>query len=100
MANLRTVPQSEWRPFFDRMSESLIGKRAEIEMASLDLGDQIVAEWVPLIGITYDARDDALDVVLDRGSHPIRRPREILVEEAPDGISTSRSSTPTARGRS
>ena len=38
------------------MSKALLGKWAEIEVASLDLEDQIVAEWVPLLGITYEVR--------------------------------------------
>jgi Family of unknown function (DUF5335) len=88
MAQLLSVPQSEWRPFFDRMSKGLLGKWAEVEVASLDLGDQIVAEWVPLLGITYDSRDDLLDVALDRASHLIRHPREILVEEGPIGLTS------------
>jgi uncharacterized protein DUF5335 len=88
MANLVTVPQTEWRTFFDRMSEALLGKRAEIEVASLDLGDQVVAEWLPLLGITYDSRDDLLDVALDRANHLIRRPREIVVEEVPTGLAS------------
>jgi uncharacterized protein DUF5335 len=88
MANLRAVPQSEWRTFFDRMSKALLGKLAEIEVASLDLGDQIVAEWVPLLGITYDSKDDALDVALDQLTHSIRHPKEITVQESPNGLSS------------
>src|SRR2546427_1766082 len=88
MSNSLKVLQSEWRAFFDRMSKALLGKRAEIEVASLDLGDQIVAEWIPLIGITYDSRDDLLDVALDRANHLIRHPKEILVEEIPGGLAS------------
>ena len=88
MAQLNTVPQSEWRPFFDRLANALLGKRAEIEVASLDLGDQIVTEWIPMIGITYDSRDDLLDVALDRTDHLIRHPREIVVEEGPEGVAS------------
>ena len=86
MSQLVQVPQREWRPFFDRMSKGLLGKWAEIEVASLDLGDQIIAEWIPLLGITYDSRDDLLDVALDRATHVIRRPREILIEETQAGL--------------
>jgi Family of unknown function (DUF5335) len=86
MSTLRTVPRSEWRTFFDRMSKALLGKWAEIEVASLDLGDQIVAEWIPMIGITYDSRDDLLDVALDRSNHLIRRPVEIVVTEDATGL--------------
>jgi hypothetical protein len=88
MSTLITVPRDEWRGFFDRMSRTLMGKRAEIEVASLDLGDQIVVEWVPMLGITYDSKDDLLDVALDRGSHLIRSPRDIVVEEGADGIAS------------
>ena len=55
-------------------------------MASLDLGDHIVAEWIPLLGITYDSRDDLLDVALDRSNHMIRHPRDIVVEETSAGL--------------
>jgi hypothetical protein len=86
MSSLRTIPKTEWRSFFDRMSQALLGKLAEIEVASMDLGDNIVAEWVPMIGITYDSRDDLLDVALDRANHLIRHPKEILVEEDENGL--------------
>jgi hypothetical protein len=88
MSRLHTVPQQEWRGFFDGMSQELIGKRAEIEVSSLDLGDQIILDWVPMIGITYDHGDDLLDIALDGGNHMIRHPREIVVEYAPMGLSS------------
>src|SRR5438128_2920520 len=86
MPNYLNVPRADWRQFFDRMSSALLGKWAEIEVASLDLGDQIVAEWVPLVGITYDSRDDLLDVALDRANRLIRRPQEIEIDESADGL--------------
>ena len=88
MSKVTTLPQSEWRPFFDRMAKALTGKRAEIEVASLELGDQIVAEWLPMIGITYDSRDDLLDVALDRTDHLIRHPMQIVVEESDTGLAS------------
>jgi hypothetical protein len=83
---MRDLPRTEWRRFFDRMSKPLLGKWAEVEVASLDLGDQITAEWIPLIGITYDSRDDLVDVALDRANRLIRHPTAIIVEEAPTGL--------------
>lgn len=88
MTELLTVPKAEWRAFFDRMSEGLLGKRAEIEVASLELGDQIVADWLPMIGITYDSRNDLLDVALDKLNHLIRQPTEIMVAEGPSGLTS------------
>jgi hypothetical protein len=52
----KKLENSEWRVYFDLISKALTGKRAEIEVASLKLGDQIEAEWLPLFGISYDPR--------------------------------------------
>lgn len=60
----RTIPQAEWRAFFDGLADALVGKRVEVEAASRELGDQIVAEWLPLLGVTYEAQDDLLDVAM------------------------------------
>jgi hypothetical protein len=51
---VRTLEKSERHGYFDRVSLALLGKPAKIEVASLVLGDQIEAEWVPVLGITYD----------------------------------------------
>jgi len=43
---IRRLEKAEW-PFFDTMSKILV---AEVQVASLDLGDRAQAEWLPLIG--------------------------------------------------
>lgn len=74
-----------WRPYFDSVSKALMGKRAEIEVASLKLGDQVEAEWLPLLGIAYDPRDDLIEVELEGLDHLIRKPLEVWIEgEGPD----------------
>lgn len=90
MTTSRTIPQAEWRTFFDSMSTGLMGRQVEIEAASLDLGDQVVAEWLPLLGVTYDSRDDLFDVALSglELDHLIRHPRQVLVQEGPKGVET------------
>jgi Family of unknown function (DUF5335) len=45
----RELDKTEWRGSCDRLSKALIGKRAEIEVLSRTLGDQIEAEWLPLL---------------------------------------------------
>src|SRR5690349_15659016 len=55
-------------------------RAAEIEVASLDLGDQIEAEWLPLLGMTYDDKDDLLEVALEGVDHLIYGPREIWAD--------------------
>jgi hypothetical protein len=69
-----------WRPYFDRVSKALTGKRAEIEVVSLKLGDQVEAEWLPLLGIAYDPKDDLIEVALEGLDHMIRNPLEVWIE--------------------
>jgi hypothetical protein len=59
------LEKSQWRGYFDRVSNALVSKRAEIEVASLKLGDRIEAEWLPLLGISYDPKNDVIDIALE-----------------------------------
>ena len=56
------------------------GKRAEIEIAALNLGAHIAAEWLPIIGITYDSRDDIIEVALIGLDHIISQPYELYFQ--------------------
>ena len=76
----RKLDKIQWRGFFDDFSKVLEGKQAEIEVASLALGSQVEANWLPLHGITYDPKDDLIEVALGGLDHMIRKPREIYVE--------------------
>ena len=75
------IDKSGWRGALDALSKSLIGKQAEIEIAALSLGDQIAAEWVPIIGIAYDPKDDIVEVALEGLDHIISRPRELHFQQ-------------------
>jgi hypothetical protein len=77
----RKLEKAERRSYLDRVSKGLAGKQAEIEVALLDLGDQIEAEWVPLIGLVYDPKDDIVEVAVEGLDHMIHKPRELYVEE-------------------
>lgn len=83
---IRKLEKSKWRTFFDGISKLLEGKRAEIEVASLALGDQIEAEWLPLLGLTYDPKDDLFEVALDGVDHLILKPREIHLDDDVGGL--------------
>ncbi len=80
------IDRTRWAPFFDNVTRSLIGKQADIEVASLDLGDQIKVEWAPLIGITYDSKDDLIEIALEELDHLIRSPREVFIDFGVGGI--------------
>src|SRR5437763_9505809 len=74
------IDKPEWRAFFDWFSRGLLGARVELEVASLDPGDQIEAEWLPLLGITYDDKDDLLEIALEGVDHLIYGPREVWAD--------------------
>lgn len=77
---LRKLKKSEWRPFCDAMSRILTGKRVEIEVTSLSLGDQVEAEWLPLFGIVYDPKNDLVEIAMDGVDHMIRHPQELVAD--------------------
>lgn len=76
------LEKSAWHPYFDRVSKLAGGsKRAEVEIAALNLGDQIEAQWSPLNGIVYDPKSDLIEVVLEGLDHLIYKPREVFVDQ-------------------
>lgn len=83
---MRAIEKSDWAAYCERVTRGLIGKRAEIEVDSLQLGAQIQAEWVPIIGLDYDRKDDLFEVALEGLDHLIYRPREVYAEEAASGL--------------
>ncbi len=72
-----TVNKQQWAPYLASLSRSLAGKQAFVEVSGLALGDQVEARWIPLLGVTYDRKDDI--VVLDLGdlNHVIQHPAQI-----------------------
>ena len=82
----RSLPKTEWQGYCDHISKWLLGKQAEIEVAGLPFGDRVAAKWLPLLGITYDPKDDLVEIALEGLDHLIHQPREISVEDGPEGL--------------
>ncbi len=74
------LDKTTWQAYFDQISKTIEGKLAEIEVNSLTLGSQIEAEWVPLLGITYDKKSDILEVILEGLDHMIHKPKDIYID--------------------
>ncbi len=73
------IDKGQWKLFFERLSRQLAGALAEIEVASLSLGDQQQAQWIGLLGITYDPGSDIIDIALDGLNHIVRQPANLAV---------------------
>jgi len=79
-----------WHEYFDSLTPNVEGMLVTIEIMDEQAGDQIDVERMPLQAISYDPRDDVLEVALGgRGvrypvvlRHFISSPRTISVEEA------------------
>jgi hypothetical protein len=74
------IESSNWQTYLDSMSKGL-GREAEIEIDALSIGSQIEAEWLPLLGISYDKNDDAIDIILEGLDHRITHPTELYVDQ-------------------
>ncbi len=75
----RSIDKKDWGAYFETLSGMLSGKRILIEVASPLIGDQIEANWTPLTGITYDHKDDLIDITVEGLDHMIRAPKSVYV---------------------
>jgi hypothetical protein len=86
--SVQKLDRSQWEAFLNHVSKGLIGKRAEIEVASIELGHQIEAKWLPVIGIVYDPKNDLIEIALENLDHMVRKPRELYVDVGPAGLAS------------
>ena len=70
---IQRIEPSRWASFLGIVSETLIGKRAEVDVLSVDLGDT-------LVGISHDPKDDLIAVHLTGVEHMIQGPRELYAD--------------------
>ena len=56
---MNLVPKPEWGKYLDRVSRGMVGLRAEIEVASLELGDHTLAVRLRVAGVHDAAHDRA-----------------------------------------
>jgi hypothetical protein len=60
---------------------------ADVELLAKDWGDQVEAEGARLIGVTYDPKENALELTFEAGQHRMYRPAEVwTVEDETNGF--------------
>jgi len=84
------VPRERLTERFDEYTRRFLQngspEAVDVEVLEPDLGDQSVIEGARLLGITYDAHDDALEFELDSVTHRIEAPKEVWTVEEQDGL--------------
>jgi len=82
----KRLDEAEWHRYFDEIADDLRDRKATVQVVAQDIGAQFAAEGLGIVGITYDRKDRLLEIALDGLNHMIQQPREIYVDEAPDGL--------------
>jgi len=85
-----SVDKEDWASFLEWVTQSLSGGRVEIDVLALDIGAQVQARALPLLGLAYDRKSDVIEVALDGLDHLIHRPRELTAHEEEDGLTSIR----------
>ena len=75
----RIIERDEWKREFDELWRRMEGKNILIEVEGLHLGDQIEAEHVELKGLSYDPKDDVVQVWVGPLDHMIHHPKQIAL---------------------
>ena len=80
-AGLRPVPRDEWADLFDALSERAARSPHTVSLAVVSPdAEGAVYDAAPLIGITYDRHDDAVEVLVEGGGHHALRPFAVRAE--------------------
>ncbi len=82
----RRVVREGWQGYFDSVSRHLKTSHVEVWVEGIDIGDQLTAEHLPLLGLSYDPIGDQVRVITESIDHAISAPIDIYVEESEAGL--------------
>ena len=87
-----SIPKQQWQKFFDGLSQDVGGWRTFVQVLSDDLGAQVLADGLPLNGITFEQKDSEAIIELSVGSspeshqtHTVKAPVLVAFEGTEDG---------------
>jgi hypothetical protein len=92
MGDTRVIPSEDWETFFNEYTRRFLSSSGEaeqtafIEVVSPSLGVEVEAARVPLLGMAYDRKSNAFEVLLADVDHLSYYPTEIAVLEEDDGF--------------
>jgi hypothetical protein len=89
-ATTKQIPRQQWKEYFDRFTKRFLRddrpEAATIELLSPGLGDQFEVEGAELLGISFDPKSRAIEVLLKNMDHLVFQPKEISAIEEDDGF--------------
>ncbi|MBP2445100.1 DUF5335 family protein [Rhizobium leguminosarum] len=78
---LKVLAKAEWATYFSHLHEAVQGKEIKIEVVGATVGDQILVKSTPLLGATYEPKQEMLELSVKGMTHVIERPRRITVQD-------------------
>lgn len=87
------IPHDQWQTFLDDLSRRHQGEKISIQLMAPDLGSQVEADQLPLLGITADKKDirgEVIEVIAGGRpspdvNHVVERPTHVRVAITDDG---------------
>jgi hypothetical protein len=93
MSNTKHIPEEQLEKYLDDFSRRFLMRGsqefADVELIGPEIGDQVVASGVRLLGIDYDPHTRALEILLDGGDRRVYEPREVWTVEDSNGFINS-----------
>jgi hypothetical protein len=81
MMTSRVLDKAEWHSYFDKIANTVQRKQSHIEIIGPALGDQVLVESAPMLGITYEPKEGLLEIAVKGFDHLVQHPQKITVEE-------------------
>ena len=90
MSSTQKIPRERLTEYFDAFSKRFLADSgsdsADVQVLDSGMGDQYIAEGVRLLGVTYDNKENALEIQLEPGDHRVYEPAEVWTVEEDDGF--------------
>ena len=90
MSSTKKIPRERLTEYFDAFSKRFLmddaPEAADVQVLEPGAGDQRMVEGVRLHGVTYEPKENVLEIELGRGDHRVYKPAEVWTVEEDDGF--------------
>ena len=81
----REIDKAEWGPFLNGVSRFFSDPATQSSKGSLFVVRRAVSSAI-MIGVTYDPKDNEVDIAFEPIDHLVQKPVRIFAEETSDGL--------------